>query len=108
MKKHRFWLKIAKKQKNLIRYYLPRDNLIFRIIKMPFSRYYWKYMSSEIDIVTGIWDKLILKYKMPFVKKSMFTTDKDKKRVQQSYKKVISSVSDYPLELISKYMNRVE
>ena len=92
---------------HLKQYYMPKGYQIIRLLKMPFSKYYWDFVGRGINISTSWWDIIILKHQMPFIKKSLFFDEIYKKEVLQKYEYVISSVSNYPLGLIEKHIKRV-
>lgn len=89
------------------RYLSLEDYKLLRMFNLIFSKYYWSMISrKQYNISLALWDTLILKYNMPFVKKSLFINDIEKEKNIQKYARVISLVTVYPVKIIKKYINR--
>lgn len=93
---------------HLKEYYMPKDLKTIRLFKMPFSRYYWNFVERGVNISTSWWETIVLNYQMPFMKKSLFFDKIYKKSVLQKYESIIQPVSDYPLDIIKKYIERIQ
>lgn len=70
---------------------------------------YHKFIDTDNNFSNATlvyWDKLILKYNMPFLKCSVPKLEKAKCITDNNYETIITAVSDYPIELIKKNVSK--
>ena len=92
---------------SLYRRHFPKDNRILRVVKMPFSSYFWYYYRGiSRNTVMDLWDEILIHRKMPFIKKRLFSNDIETDRNRNIYKSILKKTSEYPIELIEKHLER--
>ncbi|NOR55349.1 MAG: hypothetical protein GQ531_04015 [Sulfurovum sp.] len=69
-------------------------------------QFIWKKYQKKYNPAVGHWEYLILNQGMPFIKKSLFTTDENKVLHQQKYVKLSKMLTSYPSSLITNYIKR--
>lgn len=90
---------------NLYRRHFPRNYKIFRLIKMPFTAYFWNYYNGKArNTVMDFWDEILIYRKMPFIKKRLFSNDIETDRNRKIYTRILKEISEYPIELIENHL----
>jgi len=82
---------------------------ILRIIKFILTlRIFVRKIKKKYNISIGFWDFIIINKNMPFIKKSLFITDPNKKIHIMKYKRLEHKFTKYPIKLINEYIARYE
>lgn len=92
----------------LLKLLVPKKFGWLRMLALPFRGYYWRAVLQDINITTDLWDRLVERDQMPFLKKSIFSDKLYKKNAIKKYENVIKSNYDYDTALISAYIKRLD
>jgi len=80
-----------------------------RILKMILTfRFIYKKYKRRYNIPIGLWDSIIIEQKMPFIKKSLFTTDELKNSHIVRFNNLKNYFLHYPIFLITNYIKRFD